>query len=216
MANPLGALGLPRSHPELAGLSVVVTLYYLAHNSLPSIWALYTEYRYSWSHRDVGNSLTLVGLCAALVSGVLVGPLVKRFGERRSVLLGLMFGFVGFAGFAFATRGWAILAVIPFIALWGIAAPAIQSLMSRRVDPSSQGKLQGAINSLRAVTGMAGPPLFTQIFAIAIAPKYALHLPGAPYFVAALLLLSSLLLAVYVTRAHAAPPAQEAISSTND
>ncbi len=153
MANPLGALGLLRSHPELAGLSVVLTLYYLAHNSLPSMWALYTEYRYSWSHRDVGNSLTLVGVCAALVSGV---------------------------------------------------------------DPSSQGKLQGAINSLRAVTGMAGPPLFTQIFAIAIAPKYAVHLPGAPYFLATLLLLSSLLLAVYVTRAHAASTVREPVSSTND
>ena len=216
MANPLGALSLLRSHPELAGLAVVLTLYYLAHNSLPSMWALYTEYRYSWSHRDVGTSLTLVGVCAALVSGVLVGPFVKRFGERRSVLSGLLFGVLGFAGFALAARGWVILAVIPFIALWGIAAPAMQSLMSRHVDPSAQGKLQGAINSLRAVTGMAGPPLFTQIFAIAIAPKYAVHLPGAPYFVAALLLLSSLLLAVYVTRAHAASPAQEPVSSTND
>jgi DHA1 family tetracycline resistance protein-like MFS transporter len=92
----------------------------------------------------------------------------------------------------------------------------MQSLMSRHVDPSSQGKLQGAINSLRAVTGMAGPPLFTQIFAVAIAPKYAVHLPGAPYFLATLLLLSSLLLAVYVTRAHAASPAQEPITATND
>jgi len=216
MANPLGALSLLRSHPELAGLAVVLTLYYLAHNSLPSMWALYTEYRYSWSHRDVGTSLTLVGVCAALVSGVLVGPFVKRFGERRSVLSGLLFGVLGFAGFALAARGWVILAVIPFIALWGIAAPAMQSLMSRHVDPSAQGKLQGAINSLRAVTGMAGPPLFTQIFAIAIAPKYAVHLPGAPYFLATLLLLASLLLAVYVTRAHAASPAQEPVSSTND
>jgi DHA1 family tetracycline resistance protein-like MFS transporter len=216
MANPLGALGLLRSHPELAGLSIVLTLYYLAHNSLPSLWALYTEYRYSWSHHDVGNSLTLVGVCAALVSGVLVGPFVKRFGERRSVLSGLMFGVIGFAGFAFAARGWVILTVVPFIALWGIAAPAMQSLMSSRVGPSSQGKLQGAINSLRAVTGMAGPPLFTQIFAIAISPKYAVHFPGAPYFVAALLLLSSLLLAVYVTRAHSASPAREPVSSTND
>jgi len=150
-----------------------------------------------------------------LVSGVLVGPLVKRFGESRSVLSGLMFGILGFAGFAFAARGWIILAAIPFVALWGIAAPAIQSMMSRRVDPSSQGKLQGAINSLRAVTGMAGPPLFTQIFAIAIAPKYRLHLPGAPYFLAALLLLSSLLHAVYVTRAHAESPATESVSSTS-
>src|SRR5712671_4986659 len=216
MANPMGALALLRSHAELAGLSVVVTLYYLAHNSLPSMWAYYTEYRYGWSHRDVGNSLTLVGVCAALVSGVLVGPFVKRFGERRSVLSGLLFGVLGFAGFALAARGWIILAVIPFIALWGIAAPAMQSLMSRHVDPSSQGKLQGAINSLRAVTGMAGPPLFTQIFAIAIAPKYAVHLPGAPYFLATLLLLSSLLLAVYVTRAHTASPVREPVSSTND
>jgi len=216
MANPLGALTLLRSHPELAGLSVVVTLYYLAHNSLPSMWALYTEYRYSWTHSDVGNSLALVGVCAALVSGALVGPIVKRFGERRSLLSGLFFGFLGFAGFAIASRGWIILSAIPFIALWGIAAPAIQSLMSRRVDPSSQGKLQGAINSLRAVTGMAGPILFTQIFAVAISPEYGLHLPGAPYFVAAFFLLCSLILAAYVTRAHSASAANQASSPASD
>src|SRR5260221_8008686 len=164
MANPMGALKLLRSHPELAGLSVVVTLYYLAHNSLPSMWAYYTEYRYAWSRRDVGTSLALVGVCAAIVSGALVGPIVKRFGERRSVLSGLFFGTVGFAGFAFATRGWMLLAVVPFIALWGIAAPAVQSLRARHVGPSSHGKVQGAINSLRAVTGMAEAAPFTEVF----------------------------------------------------
>src|SRR5882762_1202595 len=209
MANPLGALTLLRSHAELAGLAVAMTLYYLAHNSLPSMWALYTEYRYAWSRRDVGNSLALVGICAAIVSGVLVGPFVKRFGERRSLLAGLLFGTIGFAGFGLATRGWMMLAVIPFIALWGIAAPAVQSLMSRHVDSSSQGKLQGAINSLRAITGMAGPVLFTQIFAVAISPQYGFHLPGAPYCLAAVLLGASMLLAVYVTRSseavHPAP-----------
>jgi DHA1 family tetracycline resistance protein-like MFS transporter len=200
MANPLGSLTLLRSHPELAGLSVVTTLYYLAHNALPSIWALYTENRYAWSRRDVGLSLSVVGVCAAIVSGALVGPFVKRFGERRSLLSGLFFGTLGFAGFALASRGWMVLAVVPFIALWGIAAPALQSLMSRHIDPSSQGKLQGAINSLRAVTGMAGPIIFTQVFALAISPSAGFHLPGAPYFLAAVLLLSSLLLAAYVTR----------------
>jgi len=200
MANPLGALELLRSHAQLAGLSFVVTLYYLAHNSLPSMWALYTEYRYAWNHRDVGLSLALVGICAAVVSGGLVGPFVKRFGERRSLLFGLLCGTVGFAGFALATRGWVLMSVIPFLALWAISAPAIQSLMSRRVDPTSQGKLQGAINSLRAITGMVGPVLFTQVFAVAISPQAPIHLPGAPYYLAAGLLLSSLLLAAYVTR----------------
>jgi len=215
MANPLGSLKLLRSHSLLAGLATVVTLYYLAHASLPSMWALYTEERYGWSRRDVGLSLAVVGVCASVISGVLVGPFVKRFGERRSVLFGLLCGTLGFAGFALATSGWMLYAVIPFIALWGIAAPAIQSLMSRRVDPSSQGKLQGAINSLRAITGMAGPVLFTQVFAVAISPRARIHLPGAPYDLAGLLLLSSLLLAVYVTRPRAeatAPQQRTAVS----
>ncbi len=216
MANPLGSLRLLSSNAELAGLAVVTTLYYLAHNSLPSMWALYTEYRYAWSRRDVGLSLAVVGVFAALVSGALVGPFVKRFGERRSLLSGLLFGTLGFAGFALAARGWVILAVIPFIALWGIAAPAMQSLMARHVDPSSQGKLQGAINSLRAITGMAGPVLFTQVFAVAISSHSGLHLPGAPYYVAALLLGASLLLAIYVTRAsEAAPSSSQAATNIN-
>jgi DHA1 family tetracycline resistance protein-like MFS transporter len=84
----------------------------------------------------------------------------------------------------------------------------MQSLMSRHVDPSSQGKLQGAINSLRAITGMAGPVLFTQVFAVAISPRFGIHLPGAPYYLAGLLLAASLLLAVFVTRpSEAAQPA---------
>jgi len=200
MANPLGSMNLFRSHRELAGLAIVMTLYYLAHQSLQTVYVLYTEYRYAWNQRDIGFSLAVVGVSAAVVSGVLVGPFVKRFGERRSLLSGLFFGVLGFAGFALASRGWMMLAVIPFIALWGIAAPATQSLMSRHVDPSSQGKLQGAINSLRAITGMAGPILFTQVFALAISPRSGFHLPGAPYFLASVLLFSSLMMAAYVTQ----------------
>jgi MFS transporter, DHA1 family, tetracycline resistance protein len=202
MANPLGSLTLLRSHPELAGLSVVVFLYYLAHQSLQSVFVLYTEYRYGWDTKRVGISLAVVGVCAAIVSGGLVGPYVKRIGERLSLVSGLFYGFLGFAGFGLAWRGWGVLAAIPFIALWGVAGPAIQSLMSQRVDATSQGKLQGAVNSLRAVTGMIGPLLFTQVFSAAILPSARMHLPGAPYYLAGALLVGALGLAVVVTRRH--------------
>jgi MFS transporter, DHA1 family, tetracycline resistance protein len=205
MANPVGSLKLLRSHPELGGLAFVTTLYYLAHNSLPSMWALYSEYRYGWSRRDVGLSLTVVGICSAAVSAGMVGPFVKKVGERHSLLTGLFCGSLGFTGFALATHGWMILAVIPFIALWGVAGPAMQSLMSQRVDPSSQGKLQGAVNSIRAITGMVGPLLFTQVFSAAISKSAAIHLPGAPYLLAALLLLCSFLLAASFARPVAVP-----------
>ena len=199
MANPLGSLTLLRSHPELAGLALVTTLYYLAHNALPAIFVLYTEYRYAWNERDVGLSLAMVGICSAVVSAGLVGPVVKQFGERRSLLAGLGFGILGFVGFAFARTGKEIFLALPLVALWGIAGPAMQSLMSKRVDPSAQGKLQGAINSLRAITGMAGPLLFTQVLAIAIAPDARFHLPGTPYLLAGVLLFASFLLAYSVT-----------------
>ncbi|HWZ97893.1 MAG TPA: TCR/Tet family MFS transporter [Candidatus Dormibacteraeota bacterium] len=216
MANPLGSLKLFRSHPELAGLAVVITLYYLAHQSLISIWAIYTEYRYAWNSRNVGLSLGVVGISAALVSGILVGPYVKKFGERVSLASGLIYGSLGFLCFGLARQGWVILATIPFIALWGIAAPAIQSLMAKHVDHSSQGKLQGGINSLRALTGMAGPILYTQVFAAAISPTARIHLPGAPYLVAATLLTSSLLLSLYVTRASALSVPSPATNSPAD
>ena len=216
MGNPLGSMNLFRSHRELAGLAIVMTLYYLAHQSLQTVYVLYTEYRYAWNQRDIGFSLAVVGVSAAVVSGVLVGPFVKRFGERRSLLSGLFFGVLGFAGFALASRGWMMLAVIPFIALWGIAAPATQSLMSRHVDPSSQGKLQGAINSLRAITGMAGPILFTQVFALAISPRSGFHLPGAPYFLASVLLFSSLMMAAYVTQPSEAAAASSQAATDID
>jgi DHA1 family tetracycline resistance protein-like MFS transporter len=213
MANPFASFSLLASHPELAGLAVVATLFYLAHNALPSVFVLYTEYRYAWTERDVGISLAAVGVCAAAVSGGLVGPYVKKFGERFGLLSGLVFGCLGFAGFALASRGSLLLASVPFIALWGIAGPSMQSLMSQRVDHTSQGKLQGAINSLRSITGMAGPPLFTQVFAFSIAPASTIHLPGAPYFVAAILLTAALVIAAFVAHAHAGSAATQTTST---
>ena len=200
MANPLGSLTLLRSNRVLSGLSVVCILYYLAHQALPSVFVLYTEYRYGWNERSVGIALGAVGVCVATVSGGLVGPYVKRFGERFSLVSGLFWGVLGFAGFGLATRGWACMSAMPLIALWGVAGPAMQSLMSQQVDHSAQGKLQGAINSLRALTGMAGPLLFTQVFTAAILPGRRVQLPGAPYLLAGVLLAGSALLAVVVTR----------------
>jgi DHA1 family tetracycline resistance protein-like MFS transporter len=71
--------------------------------------------------------------------------------------------------------------------------------MSQRVGPSEQGQLQGALSSLRGITGMIGPLLFTQVFAFAVGGA-APWLPGVPYLLGALLLVVSLLVAARVTR----------------
>jgi DHA1 family tetracycline resistance protein-like MFS transporter len=210
VANPLGALKLLRSYPGMLGLATAAILYYLAHEALPSMFVLYTDYRYGWTERMVGGALATVGVCTTLVSAVLVGPAVARLGERRALLLGLFFGLLGFAVYAVAPTGMLFLAGIPLVSLWGLAGPSMQALMTRRVGPTQQGQLQGAISSMRAITGMVGPLLFTQSFAVAIRQSGALHLPGTPYGLATVLIAGSLLLAWYVTQPAVSNPTPSA------
>lgn len=198
-ANPFGSLALLRSHPRLLGLAAVAFLYNVAHDSLPSVFVLYSDYRYQWGERMVGLCLAAVGVASTIVSALLVGPLVKRLGERLALLVGLSFGVLGFAMYGWAPTGAWFLAGIPFIALWGLSGPAFQALMSRRVEQSAQGQLQGALASMAGVTGMIGPLLFTQVFAFGISSR-TLRLPGAPYWLSAALLGASLLMAFVVAR----------------
>ncbi|MET0792101.1 MAG: TCR/Tet family MFS transporter [Polyangiaceae bacterium] len=198
-ANPFGSLALLRSHPRLLGLAVVAFLYNVAHDSLPSVFVLYSDYRYHWSERMVGLCLAAVGIASTIVSALLVGPLVKRLGERNALLIGLAFGVLGFGIYGWAPTGAWFLSGIPLLAIWGLAGPSFQALMSRRVEESAQGRLQGALASMSGVTGMIGPLLFTQIFAFGISSR-TFHLPGAPYWLSSALLAASLAVAFVVAR----------------
>jgi hypothetical protein len=70
--------------------------------------------------------------------------------------------------------------------------------MTHRVSEREQGELQGAIQSLRSIAFVIGPFLFSGIFAWFIDPKHSLYLPGAPYYLAATLLFTAMLLATRV------------------
>jgi DHA1 family tetracycline resistance protein-like MFS transporter len=191
----MGSLALLRSHPQLVRLSLVNFLDYLAHASLPGIAVLYMMYRYQWDERVVGFTMAAVGLCAMVVQGGLIGPVVARFGARRALIIGLAFGIAGFSMFGLAPTGPMFWIGIPLLALWGIANPAALGIMSPLVGPSEQGQLQGANASLMGIANLIGPGLFTQTFAIFIAAGSSWHLPGAPFLLAALLVAGAALIA---------------------
>ncbi|WNG27577.1 TCR/Tet family MFS transporter [Cystobacter fuscus] len=200
-ANPVGALLRLRATPEVLGLVSVHFLNNLAHIALPSVFVLYGGYRFGWDERAVGLALAGSGLCSLVVQGGLVRPVVKRLGERRTLMMGLVFGAVGFSVYALAPSPALFCGLgIPIMALWGFFSPASQGLMTSRIPPSEQGQFQGALSSLLGIAGLLGPGLFTQTFAYAIAPERAIHQPGAPFLCAALLLMFALGLAVRVTR----------------
>jgi len=199
-ANPLGALNLLRSNSMLAGLSLVNFFTQLAHVVLPSTFVLYATYRYGWDAKTVGITLAMVGICAMLVQGLAIGPIVRLFGERWSLLLGLVCGAVGFFIFAIAPTGPLSWLGIPVMSLWGVSGAAIQALMTKEVAPDRQGQLQGANSSVQSVSQLLGPFLFTLTFAYFIGGQAPVELPGAPFLLASMLVLLALGIAMRTLR----------------
>jgi DHA1 family tetracycline resistance protein-like MFS transporter len=199
-ANPLGALKLLRSHPMLAGLSRSFFLVSLAHVVLPSTAVLYMYYRFGWDTRAVGFLLAGVGISSLLVQGLLVKPAVKLLKERGAIVVGLTFGAAGFAIYGLAPTGLILWIGVPVMALWGIATPSLQAIMTRLVDPTEQGRLQGSLASLQGMASLIGPTLFTQIFAASISMRADWLLPGAAFLASALLVLLAMVLAWRTTQ----------------
>ena len=203
-AHPVGALRLIGQYPQLYALAAVVLLSNLAHYVYPSVFVLYADYRYGWGPMAVGQVLAVVGVCSALVQGLLVRRVVPKFGEANTLVLGLLAGTMGFAAYGLAPLGWMFLAAIPVMALWGLAGPAAQALITREVGADVQGRIQGAMASLISLAGIVGPTLYTGAFAAFIGAKAPVELPGMPWYIASALLATALALAVWHRRRHRA------------
>lgn len=196
-ANPVGSLSFLRSHRELLTLSTVNFLFQLAHNVLPTIFVLYASNRYGWTLAMTGSALALTGVCNIIVQGVLVKPVVARVGEWGAVLAGLVFSGLGFAIYGLAPTGWSFLLGTPVFALIGLFGPGFQGLITRRVSPSEQGRLQGANASLSGLAGVIGPTMFGYTYAWFVAPGHP-QVPGSAFMLAAALHAAAALIAVTV------------------
>lgn len=188
-ANPLGSLNLLRGHRQLLGLATLWFLYHLAHYVLPAIFVLYTGHRYGWSMQEVGLMLMITGILGIIVQALLVGPIVRRIGERGALLLGMACGAIGFTVYALAPTEEVYYVGMPIFALMGLVQASIQGLMTRRVQPHEQGQLQGANSSIAGLTGLIGPGLYTVIFAWSLrSPLTQDTMPGLAILVAASLM----------------------------
>lgn len=187
-ANPLGAMTLLRRHVELTGLAAVNFLLYFSHHVFSAVFVLYAMHRYGWGPREVGLLLAGVGAIDMVVQGMVVGPVTKRLGDRRTMLVGLGFGAVGIAMMGWAPTGWMFaLAMLPN-SLWGLAMPTLQALMTRQVGDDEQGQLQGANNSVASIAGVMSPLFFGWVYSVSIGRDAWVSHPGLAFFMAAVVL----------------------------
>ncbi len=193
-ANPLAALLAASRMPALTPLLVVLFTYMMAMTVYSAIWSYFGQAQLGWDARLIGISLTLYGASLVFVQAFLFRPVLRRLGEPGTVLFGLLASVGFFALIPFLRNGTLVLILSPFSAIGEVAQPALTGLASKATPRDAQGELQGVLASLQAISLVFAPMLMTATFRFFTSDAAPVHLPGAPFLAAALLLLPGLVI----------------------
>jgi DHA1 family tetracycline resistance protein-like MFS transporter len=196
-ANPVGALRRLGMYPAIAGLVSAFTLVYIASKAVETVLAFYLIEKFKWTMSSISSLGIFIGVLLIGIQGGLIRIIIPKLGQQRSIVAGLLFYAIGLVLIAFAGKGWMMYVFMIPYCLGGISGPALQGLITSKVEANEQGELQGSLNSLLSVTTIIGPLLMTSLFAHFTNPKVSsIYFPGAPYLLGAVLMLISTLIAI--------------------
>jgi len=193
--SPWGTLVALRKYKSVIKLATSLFLIFLAAQSVQTVWAYFTMYKFHWTRPEVGWSLGFVGLLIAAVQGGLIRIILPKFGNEKSIWVGLLLYTAGLVLFAFASKSWMMYAILIPYCLGGIAGPAIQGFISNSVPANEQGELQGGLTSLQSVASILGPLIMTGSFHYFTKPNPFFQFPGIQFIIGAILMLISAFLA---------------------
>lgn len=195
-ANPFGAFMQLKKNKTVRLLIVCMFMLYLAGQVMPATWPFYTKYLFNWSDREIGYSLTFVGIMIAIVQGGVIKWAQKTFGGNRSVYIGLSMYLTGLIMFAFANQAWMLYAFTLVYCLGGIAPPSLQGIISSKIPTNEQGELQGMMTALTSLSTIISPIIMTNLFYFFTKETAPIHLPGAPFAAAAIIIFFGFLLCI--------------------
>jgi DHA1 family tetracycline resistance protein-like MFS transporter len=205
-ANPVSALRGLAALKGVGPLVAVIALSSLAQFMLHNTWVLYTKFRFGWGPLQVSWSLLAVGIVSVLSQGVLLKPLLKRFSARRLAIISMTSASLAYFGFGLVNQGWMMYVVIGLNLLGGVAASALQGIISGAASPTEQGKAMGAVSSLTSLMAVFAPLVgLTLLAQVSHRPAGDL-LIGLPFYTCAALQAAALLITLRFFRTQ--PPAQ--------
>ena len=188
---------------KFSGIGALVFAFFLANiagQALPATWSFFTIEQYGWNEAQVGYSLSFVGLLVAIVQGGLIGKVVKKFGEKRTIMFGFVLWSCGMFLFATAIKPWMLYAfLIPYV-LGGVAGPTLQGLVSNQVSDKEQGILQGSLTSLTSITTIIGPAIATLMFYYFTKEGSLFYFPGVPYATSGVILVLATITAFFALK----------------
>ena len=170
------------TQPNMAPLLGIFLIITLVSQVPATLWVIYGQDRYGWSIFIAGVSLASYGICHSIAQAFAIAPMVKRFGEKNTLLCGIACDAIGLLLLSIAVEEWVPFALLPLFALGGVAVPALQAMMSRGISDERQGELQGLLSSFNSLGAIIGPVLVTSLYFMTQASA-----PGMVWALAAIL-----------------------------
>lgn len=202
-ANPFGALAHIARFASLAPLMAALLIVNVGQRGLEAIWVLFVDFRFGWGVRDASLSLAFVGVMFVIVQGGLVGPVVRRFGERRTVAGGFALSAFALALYALATEGWMVYPLMGLHILGNaLAVPALTAICSQQTPANEQGLLQGTLGSVNSLAIIIGPFSASMVLGFVTAPGSPFPFAGAWFIFASLLFATGFALVLQAARNH--------------
>lgn len=193
-ALPLGEqLRTAFANRTFAMLSLIAFLLYAAWSSLLSIFALWTNRVLELGPRDIGLIFMYTGFIGTICQLGLIGPLTKRLGEAKLLMINVVVMGAGLWLMADASTLIATLVAMTLLSTaHGIFSPVSTSLASRYAQPTERGMLLGLFQGVGGLGRVLGPAY--------AGAAYVQLGTGSPYLIGALLMVPCVLLAVAVIR----------------
>lgn len=184
--------------PALVRLCLVYFCIFLAFTALEGTFALWVQKMFAFGKAEVAAYFIYIGVVVVIVNGGLIGPIVKRFGEPGTVVLGIVTLGLGLALLPTSFTPWMVLAPMGLIVFgFSVIGPAVQSLMTQVAPDDLKGGIMGIAQSFASAARIAGPAWAGQVF--------GLFGPHWPYFIGAMMLVPVALAALPLLRHRAAP-----------
>jgi DHA1 family tetracycline resistance protein-like MFS transporter len=193
--NPIRALAELGRLGGIGRLVAVIACTALSQFMLYTTWVLYTTFKFGWGPGENGWSLFAVGVMSALVQGVLLGRLLRRFSPQRLAIAGLVSSTLAYIGWGAATEGWMMFAVVVCNVLGFTVAASMQSIISSAADATTQGRTMGAVSGLQSLMAVVAPLIGAPLLgAVSHLPRGDWRI-GAPFYFCALAQVLALVLA---------------------
>jgi MFS transporter, DHA1 family, tetracycline resistance protein len=143
---------------QVRGLILLFFLVTFCFSMMETTLALFCQARFDFGVAETSWLFVFIGAILVGVQGGAVGPLVRRFGERRLILAGIVLMGAGLLLLPWATLWWLILPALALLAVGaGVHSPSSLGLLSLLTDEGTQGGTSGVYRSFGALARTLGP-----------------------------------------------------------